>query len=296
MATAYHDGKFVEKSSLSVNPNDFGFSRGITVFEMARIYGGKPLRLPDHLDRLEHGADMFGIKIPCTPQEMTNVVRRLCAENNYAQSAMRFYLTAGECAQPSGGGFAACDRFTPHLMILEDEIKPMHPEAPYGFDHYKKGQRLKTMPYERELPTVKSTNYSIGYHAARIKAGKEWDDILFTRRESVVTEATRSNFFCVIDDALCTAQSGMLFGVTRKIILELAVQLKIPVKECDLMVADFGRVTEAFTTGSIAELMPACQIDHHVLPMTNDGPIYKKLRQAFSACIAQLDAADASAS
>ena len=164
---------------------------------------------------------------------MVAIVQNLCARMRILTAPLNL-STAGECAEPSGTSFALCDAFSPHLIIMEDQVAPAHAEAPYGIDLYNKGQRLKTVPFERELPTVKSTNYSLGYHAARIKAGQKWDDVLFTRHDGNVTEATRSNFFCVIDGILCTAKSGMLFGVTRKVLLELAGCYSIPFLERNL--------------------------------------------------------------
>jgi len=281
MPLAYHDGKFVEKASLTIALADFGFSRGLTIFELARVYGGVPFRLQDHLERLLHGAQTFGIVCPLGMDDLNQVVRRLCAENRYPHSAIKFYLTTGECAQYSGTSFAACEGFAPHLIIAEDEFRPAHPEAPYGLELYRSGQRLKTADCVRDFPTVKSTNYTLGFHAARA-AGKEWDDILFTRRDGSITEATRSNFFCVIDNVLCTAKEGMLYGVTRKVVLELASKLGIPAEERDFTSSDMARATEAFTTGSIAELVPARQVDGHVFAATTEGSIFRKLRDEFT--------------
>lgn len=278
MLLAYYDGTFVEKASITISPNDFGFSRGITVFELVRIYGGVPFRLSDHLDRLEHGAKMFDIKNIASAADITAAVQHICAKNGYSDSIIRFYLTAGECGQASAS-FALCDAFTPHFLILEDQVKPAHPEAPYGLELCKKGLRLKIVPYERELPTVKSTNYSLGYHAARITAGKGWDDILFMRHDGIVTETTRNNFFCIIDDVLCTPKNGILFGITRKVLLELAVLNNIQFKECDLTAADIGQAKEAFITSSFLEMVPVSQIDNHKLLTTIDGPVYKKMRR-----------------
>ena len=112
-------------------------------------------------------------------------------------------------------------------MISETEFHPAHREAPYGADMYKIGQRLKTVPCTREFATVKSTNYALAWHAARQTAGKNWDDILFMNGDSV-TEAARSNFFAVIGGVLCTPRDGMLFGVTRKVVMELATELGPP--------------------------------------------------------------------
>ncbi|PSB58260.1 aminotransferase class IV [Chamaesiphon polymorphus] len=284
MSIAYYEGQFVERDTIRINPADFGFARGVTLFELARVYGGKPFYLLEHLQRLERGAKMLNIPLLTLP-ELADLTRQVIVRNAYPHSAVKFYLTVGECDRPSGSSYNACEGFTPHLMIFEDEVTPKHPEAPYGLELYKSGQRLKTVPYDRELPMLKTTNYLTGFYAARQVAGSDYDDILFTHRDGYITEATRSNFFCVIDNVLVTPHRGMLLGITRHVLLELAAELGIKTIERDLFPADLAQATEAFTTGSIAELMPARSIDDNNLATTMDGKIFTALRQAFSAKI-----------
>ena len=284
MSAAWLDGNFVDRAALTIDPADFGFARGVALFELARIYGGIPLHLDDHLQRLAHGAGLLNIAMPRSLPALADAARAVIARNRFAHSALKFYLTAGQCGHEQHT-LASCKDFTPHLMILETEMQPQHPDAPSGLDYYRRGQRLKTVPFMRELPMVKSINYMAGFYATREVAGAEWDDILFTHHEGHVTEATRSNLFCVIDGVLCTPGRGMLLGVTRKIVRQLAAQCGIPVQERDLRPADFARASEAFTTGSIAELMPAQRIDDHVFAQTMDAPVFQKLRRAFTAYI-----------
>jgi branched-chain amino acid aminotransferase len=284
MSIAYYDGQYVERDTIRINPTDFGFARGVTLFELARVYGGKPFYLQAHLQRLERGAKMLDLPLP-ELAALTDIASQTIARNTYPHSAIKFYLTAGECDRPSGTSYNACQSFRPHLMVFEDEVVPKHPAAPYGLEIYQSGQRLKIVPCDRDLPMLKTTNYLTGFYAARQVAGKDYDDILFTNRDGYITEATRSNFFCVIDDVLVTPQRGMLLGITRHVILELAAQLGIKTSERDLFPADLAQATEAFTTGSIAELLPARSIDDRHLATTMDGKIFTALRQAFSAKI-----------
>ncbi len=289
MPLASSDGTLVEKSSLRISVTDYGFARGLTIFELARVYGGKVFRLDDHLNRLQNGAAFLGLSLPSPIEKIKNDVAEIIAENKFPHSAIKFYLTAGE-SQTSPQSFAAPHNFTSHLVIIEDEIHPQHPEAPYGLETYIRGQKIRIMPVERTLPSIKSTNYAQGFVAAR-NAGAEWDDILFTHRDGHVTEATKSNFFCVIDGVLSTPGSDMLLGITRKTILEIAQELRIPTAERRLTPDDIFRATEAFTTGSIAEIWPIKQIDNHILPTTMDGDIFKKLRARFTEILAALNPA-----
>ncbi|MDD5587175.1 MAG: aminotransferase class IV [Alphaproteobacteria bacterium] len=283
MALAYNNGSFVEKNTITISLADFGFSRGLAFFETMRVYGGAPFHMADHLLRLQKGAEQLGLSLPLTLPDIEAVVHRICAHNKFPHSTVKFYFTAGE-ARLSPYSLGGDHDFTPHLIVVEDEMKPDHPDAPFGLEFYKRGQRIKTVPHERALPKVKSISYLQAYYAAR-EAGPEWDDILFTHRDGYVTEATRANFFCVIDGVLSTPFENILDGVTRKVVLEIAEDEGIPVAECRLMPADLATATEAFTSGSPIEMVPARKIDDHILPTTMDGPVFRQLRKAFTAKI-----------
>lgn len=274
----------------TISVSDFGFARGITVFELFRTYRGHPFRMEAHLDRLESGASQMGITLPLTRAQITQQIQALMATHNYPHSAVKLYLTAGECASASGLSLAACTNFSPQLIIMEDLVTPKNPIAPYGMEAYQRGQNLMTVPHIRELPTIKTANYGIGFVAARQIAGPEYDDVLFTTPEGHITEATRSNFFAVINNTLVTAKSGMLEGITRSVILDLAKQLNIPTAIRDYTAAELLTATEAFTTGSIAEMVPVSAINNTTLPGAENRmmtPVFAKLREAFTNLITQ---------
>lgn len=283
MPLAFHDGEFVEKSGITVNAADYGFARGVAIFELARVYGGKPFRLDDHLDRFEQGARAYGVRIPLPRGEIKTAIKTVIVQNAYPHSVLKLYLTAGECGKP-GIAFGDSDQFTSHLMIMEDEMHPRHPEAPKGFELYRRGIGLKSVPFSRQLPLYKTTNYAPGFQAARQAAAEGWDEIIFTHADGYLTETTTSNFFAVIDGMLCTPARGMLHGVTRKVLLELAPEIGLAVTERDLALADLAHAAEAFITGSYVEMLPVKKIDHVVFPVTM-GPVFMKLRQALSAYI-----------
>ena len=268
---------------------DFGFARGITVFELFRVYDGRPFRMEAHLERLVRGCDVMGITLPVSRAVLQEQIISLMAQHAFPHSAVKLYATAGECGAASGLSLAACKEFRPQLYVLEDAVNVKHPLAPYGLEAYRCGQNLKTVEAIRELPEVKTANYGIGYVMAR-KAGDACDDVLFTSPQGHVTEATRSNFFAVLEGKLVTARSGMLEGITRGVVLELAAELGIESEVRDISVAELAGATEAFTSGSIAELVPVRSLNDVVLPGGEDRmatPVVAALREAFTACVAR---------
>ena len=285
MPLAYLDGKFVDKAQVTISPLDYGFARGVTVFEYTRLYGSVPFRLAEHIQRFSRGADVLGIPVPASPKEIIEAVKKIATSNAYAHSGMKFYLTIGECGKPGSFGFKTCADFKPHFMIIEEEAHPVHPEAPRGLPLYQRGIALKTAPFARQIPEVKTINYAPGFVASRQLAGTDYDEILFLHPNGHVTETPTSNFFCVIDGALCTPGQDMLGGVTRTVMLELAEKLGIPTDTKNITLADLRRASEAFITGTFLEMLPVRMIDDISYTATMDAPVFAKLRKTFTTCI-----------
>lgn len=286
MALAYYDGQFIDKDLIKISPLDYGFARGVTLFEFTRVYGCVPFRLEEHIQRFIKGAAMMGLPLPMTADEMAKAVNRITWANKFPHSGIKFYLTMGECGKAGIYGFSTSSDFTPHMMMIEEEVHPQDPEAPRGTAYYQRGVALKTVPFSRQISEAKSINYAAGFLASRELANTEHDEILYVHPEGFVTETTVSNFFCVIDGVLCTPGRGMLGGVTRTVMIELAQKLGIRVAERDIMLKDLASASEAFITGTFLEMMPVRMIDNISYIMTTDAPVFSKLRKAFTASIA----------
>lgn len=285
MTLAYYDGAFVDKDDIKISPFDYGFARGMTLFEFTRLYGGKPFRLDDHIRRFQIGALAMGMQLPVTLGAITQAVHHLAAQNRFAHSAVKFYLTQGESRASTGFGFKGSADFTPHFMMIEEEVHPKHPEAPRGTDEHRRGIALKTVPFMRQIAEAKSINYAAGFIAAR-QLGDAFDEILYTNPDGTITETTTSNFFCVIDGVLCTPAQDMLKGVTRSVMLELARTNNISAAERDITSADLAHASEAFITGTFIEMLPVRRVDDIAFKATTDAPVYSALRKTFSTFIA----------
>ena len=285
MPLAYYDGQFIDKDLIKISPLDYGFARGVTLFEFTRVYGCVPFRLEDHIQRFIRGAAIMGIPLPMTADEMSKAVNRITWANKFPHSGIKFYLTMGECGKAGTYGFSTCEDFKPHMMMIEEEVHPQDPEAPRGTQYYQRGVALKTIPFSRQISEAKSINYAAGFLEARKLIGTEHDEILYVHEDGYVTETTVSNFFCVIDGVLCTPSRDMLSGVTRTVMIELAQKLGIRVAERDINLKDLTQASEAFITGTFLEMMPVRMIGNISYIMTTEAPVFSKLRKAFTAYI-----------
>lgn len=285
MVVAYYDGQFIDKELIKISPSDYGFARGVSLFEFTRVYGCVPFRLEDHIQRFINGAKAMGIPLTMTSDEMAKAVNRITWANKFPHSGIKFYLTMGECERAGTYGFSTASGFTPHMMMIEEEVHPQDPEAPKGVPLYERGIALKTVPFFRQISEAKSIHYAAGFIASRKLAGTEYDEILYTHPDGYITETTVSNFFCVIDGVLCTPVHQMLDGVTRKVMLELAQKLGIRAAERDVKLGDLKQASEAFITGTFIEMMPVRMIDNITYTMTTNAPVFGKLRKAFTGYI-----------
>ena len=288
MPIGYYDGQLLPLDQIKVSPLDYGFARGMTLFEFTRIYGGVPYRLDEHITRFENGVKQMGLQLKQSRKDIEDAVKHIIAQNKFAHSGIKFYLTLGECGKAGAYGFSGSSDFTPHLMMIEEEFKPQHSEYPKGgIELYQRGIALKTVPFVRQISDAKSINYSAGFIACQQLRGSGYDEILYTHPSGYVTETTVSNFYCVIDGTLHTPEHTMLLGVTRSAVLEVAKKAGIKVVITDITIADVRKASEAFITGSYIEIMPVRKVDDVTFKTTIDGPVYSKLRKALSADIAE---------
>jgi branched-subunit amino acid aminotransferase/4-amino-4-deoxychorismate lyase len=287
MSLAFHDGKFVDSKAIVISPLDYGFARGVALYDFTRVYGGVPFHMDTHLDRLIQGAEYAGIKCPYSIKEMSDAIRQIIEQNAYAESYVKLYLTAGECGGNDGYGFGGAKNFTPHFFAFEEETISVHPDAPKGFALVERGLNVKTVSFSRDVEVTKTINYFPGFRAAQAMAAADCDEIMFTHRDGYLTEVPTGNFFCVIDGVLCTPARGMLYGVTRRVLMGLALRHGLTVKERDITLDDLRGATEAFTASSSVEMMPIRRVDDVLFTDTRYAPVYAKLRKALTEYIAE---------
>lgn len=141
---------------------------------------------------------------------------------------------------------------------------------------YQSGAIAESVVYERYLPTAKTCDYMLGV----LEMGRrQVDEVLYITPSGSILEGSRSNFFAVKAGTLFTSETGVLGGVTRKFVLELAHELDIPVKfEAPCVENDFD---EAFITSTIKEIMPIVKIDNKPVGNGLVGGLTKRLRQLF---------------
>lgn len=274
----YVNGRFVPKEEATVSVFDHGFLYGDGVFEGIRAYNGRVFKLEEHIRRLYESAHAIMLEIPMKPDEMAAAVVETCRRNQLAEAYIRVVVSRG----PGDLGIDPRKCKQPTVIIIADRL------ALYPAELYEQGMRVMTVATRRLSPAalnprVKSLNY-LNNILARLEANLAgFAEVVMLNDEGYVAECTGDNIFIVRHGRLLTPPPhlGILQGITRDTVMELARRRDIPVEEAiftrhDLYVAD-----ECFITGTAAEVCPVVEVDGRRLGDGRPGPITRQLVEDF---------------
>lgn len=247
MKVYYVDGAFVPAEEADIPVTDLAIGRGYGVFDFMRTYGGKIFQLEAHMARLERSAELILLDLPWARNEIMDIIMETVARNDFDESGIKVIVTGG-----GGDGFAELPR--PRLLVLVDEM--------YGYpaSYYTEGIDAITVRDERYLPEAKSINYIPAIVAARHAKAAGVIDALYLDSAGYVLEATRSNLFVFAGDTLVTPREGILPGITRGLVIDLARdRFKVEVRA--LFLDELYGAAEAFITSTSKEIMPLVAVD-----------------------------------
>lgn len=272
----YVNGEYVPASQGALPLNDLGIVRGYGVFDFLRTYGPVPFRLREHLLRLQSSAQQIGLDLPWSLEELDTIVTGTYARNgNLPDASIRIVVTGG-----------LSDNFMtpqqrPSLVVM------INPVTPYAERYYRDGCKVVTTRIERIMPTVKSLNYIGAIMAMKDAAAVDAVEAIYVDRQDHVTEGTRSNLFVIKDGVLVTPTVGILPGITRQVVLEVAAQEYTIVEE-DLPYSALHEIDEAFLTSTSKEVLPIVQIDEMTVGDGRPGPHTQRIAALFKAHVRSL--------
>ena len=280
----YLDGKFVDEADAKVSVFDHGLLYGDGVFEGMRSYSGRVFRLDAHIDRLWESAQAICLKIPLTKEAVAQAVNETLAANGLTDGYVRLLVTRGAGTL----GLDPNRTKDPQVIVIADTI------SLYPREHYEKGLRIVTAATQRTQaaalsPRIKSLNYlnNIMAKLEGLQAGCV--EALMLNHKGEVAECTGDNIFVVRKGLLLTPppDAGILEGITRGAVMELARSAGIDCREATLTRHDLYTAEECFLTGTAAEVIPVVEIDGRSIGTGRPGPVTAKLLAAFHALVRQ---------
>lgn len=269
--TYFLNGQFVPEDQAVLPLSDLGIIRGYGVFDLLRTYNGRPFKLREHLVRLQNSAQASEIPLRCSLDELEDIVHELLARNSFPESIVRIVATGGS----SSNGFLPDGE--PTLAVLVTPVPPTRPEL------YARGVDLITFQFQRFDPTVKTINYGPAIVAVKRAMAQGASDVIYVDDQDHLLESTRSNLFVFKGNTLITPEDGILFGITRSVVLQLA-QGRFEIQKRAIARSELPEVDEAFLTSTTSEVLPVVRIDGAPVGDGRPGPRTMELRKLFQSC------------
>ena len=274
LALAVSGRGIVDPEEPILHADDEAFLRGRAAFETLRVYGGRPFRLDQHLERLAGSAERLGLPMP-DGAALRELAARALEHAGIPDAVLRFYWTPGR----EGRG-------EPVGLALVSAI-------PDGYDDLRaRGQRLAALTLGMAVPAlgasswllggVKSTSYAVNMAAAEEAKRRGADDAVFVSAEGIVLEGPVTNVWWRRGRTLHTPSLdvGILAGVTRSALLDAAGGLGYEVVEGAFGVDELAGADEAFTSSSVREVMPAVELDGRAIGDGRPGEAAAALQAA----------------
>jgi branched-subunit amino acid aminotransferase/4-amino-4-deoxychorismate lyase len=273
------NGRFLPAREARVSALDRGLLHGDGAYDTWRTYGGLPFAVAAHLRRLADAARVLGLPPPGPVAAWERRSRVLIARNRLADAAVRLTMTRGA----AGDALAPDRRGRPTLLLVARRLPATLAQR------QARGVAAVALPFPRDAGPPWGGLKLVGHASAvvghRVAARRRADEALYVTPDGEVTEGITSNLFVVERGALVTPprRSGILPGVTRAIVIDLARGSGIPVREERVTLSRLRRAREAFLTSSTIEVLPVVRIDGRAVGAGRPGELTRRLQAAFRA-------------
>jgi len=279
----YLNGKFIPSSEAKISPFDHGFLYGYGLFETMRAYDGHIFRLDRHIARLRDAAQSLGLADRLHSIDLQAVCLETLKVNNLRNARIRLTISAG-------GGSITPDPETCYgltVFIAATSLIPL-PQEKYetGFKAILSSlQRNSQSPLSR----LKSTCYLENILARREAEAAGCDEAVLLNEKGYIAEGSTTNIFVVQSGKLITPsiESGILSGITREAVLEIARSLNINAVEKKVLLHELTQADEAFLTNSIVELVPLTWFEGKPIGSGKPGEVTRNLLQRYRKLVAE---------
>lgn len=266
----YLNGKIVPVAEACVGVYDIGLLRGFGIYEGLVSYNRKPFMLADHMARFHRSAKSMSLKIPASDADIGSAMETLIARNipEGKEALIRVILTGGEAIHGIEFNYE-----TPTFYILVEEFSPIDPR------YLEEGCLVTVFEHHRQIAESKTTNYTQTVILQKARKKAKALEVLFVS-DGKVLEGGGSNFFIVKDGRIITSEKGILPGVTRKVVIDLA-RAKFPVEEREVTTEEMYGADEMFITGSFKEVVPVVKAGDRTIGNGKVGEVTKGVMKLF---------------
>ncbi len=267
-AIVHWNGALVPAEEAKVSVFDAGFLYGDGVYETMRAYGGRAFARDRHLSRLALSAQRISLALP-PAADIAAAVDETIAANGTPEAIVRVTVTRGRLTRRLDLSSAGA----PSRLVTCDSIPAGSDEDVRGGIAvvYSRWLRLSENP----LAGVKSTNYQVSLFARNEAREAGAREVLVPNESGEIAEAAAANVFLVEGERLVTppVRSGILPGITREIVLELAAERGFEVSEETIARDRVAAADELFLSGTTIRVAPVTSVDGSPVADGSPGPV-----------------------
>lgn len=277
------DGRVGRPEDVTLKVTDNGFVFGDSAYETLRTYGGRPFELDRHLQRLRRTIAMLGFELRVSDDELKARIDACLSFASNPESYLRVIVSRGV-----GDMSYRFERIPEPTVAMY--VKPLEATSPALYEHGAAAVivSIRRNPVEALNPAMKASNLLNNALASREAYAKGALEAILLNTRGEVAEGAGSNIFIVKDGLLLTPplSCGLLAGITRELLLEIAVADGVPHEERVLYPADLHSADEMFVTSTLKELAPVATLDGAPVGTGRPGPMTQALLKAYRARIA----------
>jgi len=265
--------KFYKTERAKISVFDRGFLYGDAIFETMRAYNGYIFLLRKHVERLRKTLDFLEFNFLYKNEEIEDFIYKTLKRNKLKNAYIRVTVTRGE----KSNGILPKKNSLPNIIIITKSFNGLDKEF------YEKGVKVSISDVKRNpytfLYNVKSTNILENIISRKKAYDKGFYEVIFLNSKGYLAEGSVSNLFFFLNDTLFTPpiSSGILPGITREFVIEMAKALKIKVEEKNKKLEDLFSAKEVFITNSLIEILPVVKVEEKTIADGKVGSLTREL-------------------
>jgi branched-chain amino acid aminotransferase len=268
----FHNNRVLPLEQVRLSPGQAGLLNGWGVFSTLRLYDGVPFAFERHWERLRRDAERINLPLPYDRGPVRKAISQLLQANGVKDGCLRIYFVYNRI-----GIWCSQEKMPATDLIMYTADLPRRP-GPVKLGLLEHG-RYAAHP----LAGVKVTSWLENVWAAEKAQNRGFEDMVLLNEHGLVAECTAANIFFVNGGKVSTPSqsSGCLAGVSRQILLEIALSSSVPIEERDVTVEEMWAADEVFISSTTREVQPVSSIeDHEYKPAP--GPVTERLARSFT--------------